>query len=106
MRKFITNYVKNCLDCTRFKASNQKPSGLLQTQVQAQRFETIAIYLFGILPESKDKKKWIFIVEDVISFISTRWVEVFALPNATTRECATVLMEEVFLRFGLPRRPA
>ncbi|GBM57841.1 Retrovirus-related Pol polyprotein from transposon 17.6 [Araneus ventricosus] len=31
MRKFITNYVKNCLDCARFKASNQKPAGLLQT---------------------------------------------------------------------------
>ncbi|GBN42239.1 Retrovirus-related Pol polyprotein from transposon 17.6 [Araneus ventricosus] len=65
MRKFITNYVKNCLDCARFKASNQKPSGLLQTPVQAQRFETIAIDLFVPLPESKDKKKWIFIVEDV-----------------------------------------
>ncbi|GBN17002.1 hypothetical protein AVEN_140117-1 [Araneus ventricosus] len=65
MRKFITNYVKNCLDCARFIASNQKPTGLLQTPVQAQRFETIAIDLFGPLPESKDKKKWIFIVEDV-----------------------------------------
>ncbi|GBN89967.1 hypothetical protein AVEN_39441-1 [Araneus ventricosus] len=96
MRKFITSYVKNCLDCARFRAPNPKPVGLLQ----AQRFETIAIYLFGPLPESKDKKKWIFIVEDV----ATRWVELFALPNATARECATVLVEEVFLRFGLPRR--
>ncbi|GBM06018.1 hypothetical protein AVEN_49406-1 [Araneus ventricosus] len=55
---------------------------------------------FGPLPESKNKKKWIFIVEDV----ATRWVELFALTNATARECATVLMEEIFLRFGLPRR--
>ncbi|GBN46498.1 hypothetical protein AVEN_11415-1 [Araneus ventricosus] len=70
MRKFITNYGKNCLDCARFKASNQKPAGLLQTPVQAQRFETIAIDLFGPLPESKNKKKWIFIVEDV----ATKWV--------------------------------
>ncbi|GBN74558.1 hypothetical protein AVEN_223274-1 [Araneus ventricosus] len=52
MRIFITNYVKNCLDCARFKASNQKPAGLLQA-------------VFGPLPESKNKKKWIFIVEDV-----------------------------------------
>ncbi|GBM56029.1 hypothetical protein AVEN_10198-1 [Araneus ventricosus] len=57
MRKFITNYVKNCLDCARFKASNQKPAGLLQTPVQAQRFKTIAIDLFGPLPESKNKEK-------------------------------------------------
>ncbi|GBM06076.1 Pro-Pol polyprotein [Araneus ventricosus] len=100
MKKFIANYVKNSLDCALFKASNQKPAGLLQIPVQAQRFETIAIDLFGPLPESKDKKKWIFIVEDV----ATRWVELFALPNAIARECATVLMEEVLLRFGLHRR--
>ncbi|GBN57152.1 hypothetical protein AVEN_158253-1 [Araneus ventricosus] len=98
MKKFITNYVKNCLDCARFKASNQKPAGLLQTPVQAQRFETIAIDLFGHFPESKNKKKLIFIVEDVV----TRWVELFTLKNATARDCATVLMEEVFLIFGLP----
>ncbi|GBN37090.1 hypothetical protein AVEN_88627-1 [Araneus ventricosus] len=78
IRKSITNYAKNCLDCARFKASNQKPAGMLQTPVQGQRFETIAIDLFGPLPESKDKKKWIFVVEDV----ATRWVELFALPNA------------------------
>ncbi|GFW36985.1 CCHC-type domain-containing protein [Trichonephila clavipes] len=32
--------VKNCPDCIKYKASNQKPSGLLQTPVPAQRFET------------------------------------------------------------------
>ncbi|GBM59640.1 hypothetical protein AVEN_60381-1 [Araneus ventricosus] len=100
IREFTTNYVKNCLDCSRLKASNQKPSGFLQTPVQAQRFETIAIDLFGPLSESKNKKKWIFIVEDV----ATRWVKLFALTNATARECATFLMEETFLRFGLHRR--
>ncbi|GBN96946.1 hypothetical protein AVEN_52381-1 [Araneus ventricosus] len=45
-------------------------------------------------------KKWIINVEDV----DTRWVELFSLTNATARECATVLMEEYFLIFGLPRR--
>ncbi|GFV32449.1 transposon Ty3-I Gag-Pol polyprotein [Trichonephila clavipes] len=54
MRKYITDYVKNCPDCIKYKASNQKPSGLLQTPVQAQRFETLAIDLIGPLPESKD----------------------------------------------------
>ncbi|GFW21326.1 hypothetical protein TNCV_1531511 [Trichonephila clavipes] len=49
--------VKNCPDCIKYKASNQKPSGLLQTPVPAQRFETLAIDLFGPLPESKDELK-------------------------------------------------
>ncbi|GFT39939.1 retrovirus-related Pol polyprotein from transposon 297 [Trichonephila clavipes] len=100
MRSYITDYVKNCTECNRYKPSNKKPSGLLRTPVYSQRFETISIDLFGTLPESPSGKKWIFIVEDCC----TRWVELFALPQATAIECATALMEEVILRYGLPRR--
>ncbi|GFX31308.1 transposon Tf2-8 polyprotein [Trichonephila clavipes] len=85
--------VKNCPDCIKNKASNQKPSGLLQTPVPAQRFETLAIDLFGPLPESKDGKRWILIIEDC----TTKWVELFALPNATAKECDITLIEEVLL---------
>ncbi|GFT76597.1 pro-Pol polyprotein [Trichonephila clavipes] len=91
--------IKNCPDCIKYKASNQKPSGLLQTPVPAQRFETLAIDLFGPLPESKDGKRWILIIEDC----TTKWVELFALPNATAKECAITLIEEVLLRYGIPR---
>ncbi|GFY29754.1 transposon Tf2-6 polyprotein [Trichonephila clavipes] len=93
MRFYITDYVKNCTECNRYKPSNQKPSGLLRTPVYFQRFETISIDLFGPLPESPSGKKWIFIVEDCC----TRWVELFAFPQATARECATTLMKEVIL---------
>ncbi|GFX69674.1 pro-Pol polyprotein [Trichonephila clavipes] len=47
MRKYITDYVKNCPDYIKYKGSNQMPSGLLQTPVPAQLFETLAIDLFG-----------------------------------------------------------
>ncbi|GFS99640.1 transposon Tf2-6 polyprotein [Trichonephila clavipes] len=100
MRSYITDYVKNRTECNRYKPSYQKPSRLLRTPVYSQRFETISIDVFGPLPESPSGKKWIFIVEDCC----TRWVELFALPQATARECATTLMEEVILRYGLPRR--
>ncbi|GFU99132.1 retrovirus-related Pol polyprotein from transposon 17.6 [Trichonephila clavipes] len=92
--------VKNCPDCIKYKASNQKPSGLLQTPVPAQRFETLAIDLFGPLLESKDGKRWILIIEDC----TTKWFELFALPNATAKECAITLIEEILLRYGIPRR--
>ncbi|GFV44361.1 hypothetical protein TNCV_998851 [Trichonephila clavipes] len=39
--------VNNCPGCIKYKASNQKSSGLLQTPVPAQRFETLAIDLSG-----------------------------------------------------------
>ncbi|GFU15302.1 transposon Tf2-8 polyprotein [Trichonephila clavipes] len=92
--------VKNCPECIKYNASNQKPSGLLQTPVLAQRFETLVIDLFGTLPESKDGKRWILIIEDC----TTKWVELFALPNATAKECAITLIEEVLLRYCIPRR--
>ncbi|GBM32806.1 Gag-Pol polyprotein [Araneus ventricosus] len=44
--------------------------------------------------------KWIFIVEDC----TTKWVELFPLKQATAKECALTLLNEVFLRYGLPRR--
>ncbi|GFU15265.1 retrovirus-related Pol polyprotein from transposon 412 [Trichonephila clavipes] len=100
MRYYITDYVKNCTECNRYKPSNQKPSGLLRTPVYSQRFETISIDLFGPLPESPSGKKWIFTVEDCC----IRCVELFALPQVTAGECATTLMEEVIIRYGLPRR--
>ncbi|GFV63883.1 hypothetical protein TNCV_4800211, partial [Trichonephila clavipes] len=93
--------VKNCPGCIKYKASNQKPSGLLQTPVPAQRFETLAIDLFGPLPESKDGKRWILIIEDC----TTRLVKLFALPNATAKECAITLIEEVLLRYPSTKGP-
>ncbi|GFX80271.1 integrase_H2C2 domain-containing protein [Trichonephila clavipes] len=91
--------VKNCPDCIKYKSSNQKPSGLLQTPVPVQRFETLAIGLFGPLPESKDGKRWNIIIEDC----TTKWVELFALPNATAKECAITLIEEVLLSSVVPK---
>ncbi|GFX66261.1 transposon Tf2-9 polyprotein [Trichonephila clavipes] len=100
MRKYISDYIKKCPECARFKATKQKPAGLLRTPVYSQRFEVIAIDLFGPLPQTDTGKQWIFIVEDC----ATKWVELFALSQASARQCATTLIEEVFMRHGIPRR--
>ena len=100
MRRYISDYVKSCPECNRYKATNLKPAGLLRTPVQSQRFESLSIDLFGPLPRSDAGMQWIFIVEDCAS----RWVEIFPLPVATARACAITLIEEVFMRFGIPRR--
>ncbi|GFV97435.1 retrovirus-related Pol polyprotein from transposon 412 [Trichonephila clavipes] len=100
MRKYISDYIKKCPECARFKATNQKSAGLLRTPVYSQRFEVIAIDLFGPLPQTDTGKQWIFIVEDC----ATKWVELFVLSQASARQCATTLIEEVFMRHGIPRR--
>lgn len=100
MRRIITDYVKACIQCQRYKASNAKPPGLLQTPVMNQRNEVLAIDLFGPLPEGDQGERWILLVEDT----ATRWTEIFALKEATAGTCARLLIEEFFMRYGLPRR--
>ncbi|GBM66925.1 hypothetical protein AVEN_21193-1, partial [Araneus ventricosus] len=34
---------------------------------------------------------------------TTKWVELFALPSIAAKECATTLLEDVLLRYGIPR---
>ncbi|XP_036347333.1 protein NYNRIN-like [Rhagoletis pomonella] len=74
--------------------------GLYQTTSSKQRFEALAIDLFGPLPSDTNGMQWIYIVEDVAS----RWVELFPLKEASAETCAKTLIDEVFLRYGVPRR--
>lgn len=100
MRKQIKKYIKGCEHCQKYKCSNQKPRGLLQTTVSNKRFEVIAFDLFGPLPKSNDEYMWILIIEDVAS----RWIEIFPLKKATVEACARILVDEICLRYGTPRR--
>ncbi|GFT62711.1 transposon Ty3-I Gag-Pol polyprotein [Trichonephila clavipes] len=99
MKKFISECIKTCSECNRYKPTNQKTAGILITPTYAQRFERLVIDLFGPLPETPTDKKWIFIVEDT----STKWVELLALVEATAENCAKII-NEVQLQYGLPRR--
>lgn len=100
MRRFVTEYLKTCIECQRYKPSNVKPAGLLQTPVPAQRFEVLAVDLFGPLPRGSLGERWLLVVEDTAS----KWVELFPLVEATAEACARALIDEVFLRYGVPRR--
>lgn len=100
MRKQIADYVSKCKECQKYKAQNLKPAGLIQSTATNQRFETIVIDLFGPLPESEEGYKHILIIEDIAS----RWIELFTLVEATAEKCADLLLNEIFLRYGNPRR--
>lgn len=96
----LQNTLKKFIDCQRYKATNTKPAGLFQSAASHQRFEVIAIDLFGSLPKTETGHTTIFIIEDITS----RWVELFALQDATAEVCGNILLNEVFLGFGLPRK--
>lgn len=48
MRADIAQYVKTCIECKRYKPTNLKPTGLLQTVSSNQRFEIIAVDFLGL----------------------------------------------------------
>lgn len=100
IRSDITKYVKACDECKKYKPSNMKPAGLLQTVSSRQRFEIIAVDLFGPLPRTSNGHQWILAVEDICS----RWMELFALKEASAENCALILLNEIILRYGVPRR--
>lgn len=91
---------QNCTQCQRYKASTMKPTGLLQNTSSKLRFEVVAVDLFGPLPQTEDGFQWILIVEDVAS----RWTELFPLKEATAEACARILVDNIFFRYGMPRR--
>lgn len=100
MRKYVEEYLKQCPECQKYKVSNLKPAGLLQTPAATQRFETIAVDLVGPLPETETGLRWILTVEDTAS----KWIEIFPLKEATASNCAYTLINEIFLRYGTPRK--
>jgi transposase InsO family protein len=100
IRRYIADYLKTCHECQRYKPHNLKPAGLLQTPVLQQRMEVIAIDLFGPLPPASTGERWILIIEDY----ATRWIELFALVDATADRCAWTFVNEVCLRYGIPRK--
>ncbi|CAL1266838.1 unnamed protein product [Larinioides sclopetarius] len=50
--------------------------------------------------KTNEGTKQIFNVEDC----TTKWVELFPLKQTTAKECALILLNEVFLKYGLARR--
>lgn len=56
--------------------------------------------LFGPLPQGFQKETWIPIVEDGAS----RWIELFPLTQATGEAYVRTLVNEVIMRFGVPRQ--
>lgn len=100
MKKYIKDYVKNCVNCQKYKPSNLMPSGLVQITPPQRRFMTLAVDLFGPLPTTAQGNRWIFVTEDV----ATKWVELFPLADATAENCARLIVDEICLRYGVPRK--
>ncbi|KAL0151927.1 hypothetical protein M9458_052779, partial [Cirrhinus mrigala] len=102
VRKDVWAYVKGCEVCQKYKASNTKPSGFLQSSQITEPGHTLGMDLMGLFPTSKKKlNSYLLVVVDYY----TKWVEIFPLRDAKMQKIVKILREEIFTRWGGPKVP-
>ncbi|KAL1269216.1 hypothetical protein QQF64_031505 [Cirrhinus molitorella] len=99
VRKDVWEYLKGCEVCQRYKSSNTKPSGFMQSSQVPTPGHTLGMDLMGPFPTSKKKNTYLFVLVDYY----TKWVEMFPLRDAKTQKIVKILREEVFTRWGVPK---
>ncbi len=92
------NHCKNCHTCQRFKPSQKKPSGLLQSTPIVDPGYMLGVDLMGPFPKSVKQNEYLFVVVDYCS----KWVELFPLRAAKAPHIAKILIEEILTRWGTP----
>ncbi|KAL3856356.1 hypothetical protein ACJMK2_011124 [Sinanodonta woodiana] len=62
--------------------------------------DRIALDIMGLLPETSIGNTYILVIIDYFN----KWTEALALPNQDAIAVASVLVEEISRRFGVPRQ--
>ena len=94
----IELWVRECLQFQQHNAPQPTPKAPLETIKANHSFEKVSWDIMGPLPTSSKGKKYILVVTDIFS----KWVEAFALRSTDTETLATVLVNEVICRYGVP----
>ena len=103
MSRDIGHWIKECIRCQQRKSPTVRLTGQMQPIAigeLATPFELIGMDFVGPLPKTARGNQYIMVVTDYL----TRWAEAFALPDATAKETARVLLEEIICRHGCPKR--
>ncbi|KAL0146720.1 hypothetical protein M9458_058060, partial [Cirrhinus mrigala] len=101
VRKYVWGYVKGCDICQKYKASNTKPSGFLQSSQITEPGHTLGMDLMGLFPTSKKQNTYLLVIVDYY----TKWVEMFPLRDAKTQKIVNILREGYFYTLGGPKVP-
>ncbi|OXA42471.1 Transposon Ty3-G Gag-Pol polyprotein [Folsomia candida] len=98
MHEDIYAYIRSCATCQAVKNPTSKPHGSLQSVLPQGPWDMLAMDLMGPLPRSANRNTYLLVVVDHFS----KWVELFALKDATAPLIARTLEREIFCRFGAP----
>ena len=100
MHEDIYAYIRACTKCQATKNPNTKPYGEMQPVYAAGPWDMLAMDLIGPLPTTANRNTQLLVVVDHFS----KWVELFPLTKATAPKIATILENEIFCRYGSPKR--
>ena len=95
----IQNWVQDCQQCQKRNPSQPHPLAPLGSIKCTYPCDVISWDIMGPLPLSTKGHKYILVITDLFS----KWVEAFPLAVTDSETLASVLMDEVVCRYGVPR---
>ena len=92
--------LKKCVNCAQYHRSKPPRQTPLHPFNAGEPFEVLAVDVTGRHPKSLLGNEYII----TVSCLFSRWAEAFPVRNHTAPTVAKVLVEQVFCRFGVPKR--
>ena len=96
----VNLHLKSCPNCARYRREKPPRQGLLQFMAVGEPMECLGIDITGAHPTSSNGYRYILTVIDHF----TRWAEAFPIRNQEAITVATVLVDQVFSRYGCPKQ--
>jgi len=100
MFRDINRYVKTCLNCQKYKSSQQKTAGQMYASDIPFPWHTVSTDLIGPFPRSTKGNNYLLVFQDRF----TKWVECVPLRKAVTKHICQAFKERVLCRFGCPKK--
>ena len=98
MSEDVARWCQECQLCTGRKPGPGKGKSALKQIKVYQPMSVVAVDILGPLPRTNNGNEYII----VCGCYYTKWKEAFAVPNQTAATVADKLVQEVFLKLGVP----
>jgi len=99
-RSDVAMELKKCPECAQYHRGQPPKQTFLQPFNADEPFEAIAVHITGRHPKSARGNEYIVTATCLFS----RWAEAFPVRNHTAPTVAKVRVEQLFTRFGVPKR--
>ena len=99
-RSEVSWELKKCSECAQYHRGRPPKQTYLQPFNAGEPFEVVAVDITGRHPKSARGNEYIVTATCLFS----RWAEAFPVRNHTAPTVARVLVEQLFTRFGVPKR--